>query len=200
MVLPISSLVIATAQNEHCCSLLMRSKQPSSRGMGQGHTPQLGEGSRSCTTAGGRVKVTHHSRGKGQGHAPEWKGQVTHHSRGKGHGRTPQQGEGSKSNTTAGGRVTVTHHSTEKGQGRAPQQGEGSRSHATVGGRVKVTRHREGAETDAPQVFTDTVTVPRLTLLRLLPSPTSLCVPHDRQMNPSKEVLRQGIRQSWKAS
>ena len=163
-------------------------------------TVQQGDGSRSHATAGGRVKVMHHSRGKGQSHTPQQGEGSRSRTRVEGSSHTPQQGEGSKSNTTAGGRVTVTHHSKEKGQGRAPQQGEGSRSHATVGGRVKVTRHREGAETDAPQVFTDTVTVPRLTLLRLLPSPTSLCLPHDRQMNPSKEVLRQGIRQSRKAS
>ena len=159
-------------------------------------TVQQGEGSRSHTTAGRRVKVTCHGRGKGQGHAPQQGEGSKSHTTAGGRVKVTHQNGRVKSHTTAGGRVTVTHHSKEKGQGRAPQQGEGSRSHATVGGRVKVTRHREGAETDAPQVFTDTVTVPRLRLLRLLTSPTSLCLPHDRQMNPSKEVLRQGIRQS----
>ena len=131
VVLQISSLFIATAQNERCCSLLIRRKQLSSREKGQGHTPQ--------------------------------------------------QGEGSKSHTTAGGRVKVTHHRREKGQGFTPQQGEGSGS-----------SHSEGAETDTPQVLTNTVTMPRLTLLQLLPSPTSLCLLHNREVNPSKEVLRQG--------
>ena len=126
-------------------------------------------------------------------------GTPAHHSREKGQGHALERREGSRSHATAGGRVKVTHHSRGKGQGRAPQQGEGPRSQGTVGGRVEVTRHSEGAVTDTPQVFTNTVTVPRLTLLRLLQSPTSLCLPHDRQMNPSKEVLRQGIRQSRKA-
>ena len=177
VVLQISSLFIATAQNERCCSLLIRRKQLSSREKGQGHTPQQGEGSRSHTTAGGRVKVSRHSRGRGGmvtvrllPPLQQREGSGSHHSRGKGRGHTPQQGEGSRS-----------RHSKWKSRGHAPQQGEGSGS-----------SHSEGAETDTPPVLTNTVTMPRLTLLQLLPSPTSLCLLHNREVNPSKEVLRQG--------
>ena len=121
VVLQISSLFIATAQNEHCCSLLMRSKQPSSREKGQGHIPQQGEGSRSHAMAGGRVKVMRHSRGKGQSHTPQQGEGSRSRTRVEGSSHTPQQGEGSRSHTTARRRVKVVRHSREKGRGRTPQ-------------------------------------------------------------------------------